>query len=91
LADCGPYDFRNVAFLIQELTMLTRTFITSIATLFLATTGAAHAGSSDLLPPKEYDYPFDGPIVITRKSTPQELSSQLRQPNFRSNDSARPR
>jgi len=48
-----------------------KTLLTGIAALLL-TTGAAHADG--LLPPKKYDYLFPGPIVITRKSTPEELA-----------------
>jgi len=47
-----------------------KTLLTGIAALLL-TTGAAHADG--LLPPKKYDYLFPGPIVITRKSTPEKL------------------
>jgi len=50
-----------------------KTFLAGIAALLLAT-GAAHGGSCDMLPPKKYDYSFPGPIVITRKSTPEELA-----------------
>jgi len=48
--------------------MKTRTLITRIAALFLAT-GTAHAQSLwTFRPPPEYDHPFDGLVMVQRAS-----------------------